>query len=581
MLKFLKRAGKYKWLLLVILVTIAINAYMECLIPSQLGQVIAHLQSSEQITVIAIDVLWLLLYAAVAGVAALTTCKIASVLTAHIVSVSRYELFKQVSMFSTREMNDYSVSSLVTRTTNDLTFVADTLNLLFRYIIYGPLLAIFALIQLMVEQIWALTIAVGIALALMIISIVIIIVVVLPKYEAIQAKLDKVSLVTRENLEGLRVVRAYHAEDYQEKKFGVVNTILMKTERFSNRGMGLLMPLMQLIIGLLNVAIYAIGAVIMNQEGSTFTYSKISVVIQFAALILVGFVMVIAVVIQLPRCIVCMKRVNVVIDTKPSVVGKETSPATNEVGTIEFKNVSFAYPGAEEPVLKNISFSVKKGETIAFIGATGSGKSTLINLMPRFFDCTEGQILIDGVDVKEYNLEDLNAKFGYVPQRGYLFHDSLVNNITIGKPNANPTQIERALAIAQASEFVSKLPDGLNYEISQGGKNVSGGQRQRLCIARAIIMEPEIFIFDDSFSALDYRTDKVLRGEIKKQCVGTTNVIVAQRVGTIMDADKIIVLEKGEAVGMGTHKELLKTCAVYKEIALSQLSKEELENDKD
>lgn len=579
MLKFLSRAGKYKWLIVVMLFTIILNAFMDCLIPMQLGEVITHLQNSADVVTILVDCLWMLLYAALSGISAIATCKIASIVTSHIVNASRYQLFKKVSTFSIKEMNSYSVSSLVTRTTNDLTFAADALNLFFRYIGYGPLLAITALILLMIQQIWPLTIAVGVALLLMIIAIVIVVVVVLPKYQAIQSKLDKVSLVTRENLEGLRVVRAYHAEDYQQNKFGLVNKVLMKTERFSNRGLGILMPLIQIIVGLLNVSIYAIGALVMNSGDKTFHYATISVVIQYAALILVGFVMVIAVIIQLPRCIVCMKRVNEVISTEESVVGKETSPETSEVGTIEFKDVSFAYPGADEPVLKHISFSAKKGETIAFIGATGAGKTTLINMMPRFFDATEGEVLIDGINVKEYNLEDLNGKFGYVPQKGYLFHDSLVNNVTIGKPDANPTQIKRALDIAQASEFVSNLPNGLEYEISQGGKNVSGGQRQRLCIARAIIMEPEIFIFDDSFSALDYRTDKILRGEIKKQCVGTTNVIVAQRVGTIMDADKIVVLENGEAVGIGTHKELLKSCPVYREIALSQLSKEELEND--
>ena len=584
MLKFISRAGKYKWLIVLMLFTVALNALADCLIPGQLGEVIYHLQNINStvdgvqinIVTVVIDCGWMLIYAALSGVSAIATCKIASIVTAHIVSVSRYQIFKKVTQFSIKEMNDFSVTSLVTRCTNDLTFVGDTLNLFFRYILYGPLQALFALVLLIKEQIWYLTFAVLGALILMIVVIVIVIAVVMPKYQKIQARLDDVSLVTRENLEGLRVVRAYHAEDYQQEKFSKLNTLLLKTERFSNRGLGVLIPSIQVIIGLLNVAIYLIGSYMV--EGAMLNYSGVSIVIQYAALILVGFVMVIAVVIQLPRCVVCMKRVNDVIDTQQSVVGKEETPITDEVGTIEFKNVSFKYPGAENPVLSNISFKVKKGETIAFIGATGAGKTTLINLLPRLFDATEGEVLVDGVNVKDYKTEDLNAKFGYVPQKGYLFHDSLLNNITLGKPDANTIQIKRALDIAQAADFVNGLPNTINYEISQGGKNVSGGQRQRLCIARAIIMDPEIFIFDDSFSALDYKTDKVLRGEIKKQCQGVTNVIVAQRVGTIMDADQIIVLDNGKAVGIGTHKELLKKCSVYKEIALSQLSKEELEN---
>ncbi|MCQ2815488.1 MAG: ABC transporter ATP-binding protein/permease [Bacilli bacterium] len=592
MFKFFKRIGNKWWLVVLLLLAIVINVMMDCLLPIELGEVIKHLSnpgtidptippegitSSMLMTTILFDALKMILIALLSGASNILTCRIASKLTAHIISQVRYEFYTKVQSFSLEEMNRFSVSSLVTRSTNDLTFVENTFNLFFRFILYGPLIAVLAMVALTAINVWQLTLAIAVALVIMMIFMIILIKVTIPKYQAIQARLDKVNLVTRENLEGLRVVRAYNAEEYQENKFRGVNNVLMKTEKFSNKSLGLLMPGIQLVVGLLNVGIYLISSTLIV-DTKNMAYQDLSVVIQYAALILVGFVLLTYVIIQLPRCIVCAKRVNEVIDTEPSIKGAETSVESSEEGTIEFKDVSFAYPGAEKPVLEHISFKVKKGETIAFIGATGSGKTTLINLLPRFFDCTSGEVLVDGVNVKEYPLEQLNKKFGYVPQKGYLFHASLVKNITVGKPDASASNIERALNIAQASEFVEKLPGGLDYEISQGGKNVSGGQRQRLCIARAIIMEPEIFIFDDSFSALDYRTDRVLRGEIKKQCVGTTNVIVAQRVGTIMDADQIVVLDEGKIAGIGTHKELLQSCSVYKEIALSQLSEEELKN---
>lgn len=587
MFKFFKRIGSKWWLVIILVVAIVVNVVMDCLLPIELGEVMKHLSDPTTIgpdptkdmlmTQVLFDALKMIFIALLSGAANILTCRISSKLTAHIISQVRYEFYKKVQSFSMEEMNKFSVSSLVTRSTNDLTFVENTFNLFFRFMLYGPLIAVAAMVSLAAIQIWQLTLAIFVALVLMMVFMIVLIKVTIPKYQAIQARLDKVNLVTRENLEGLRVVRAYNAEEYQENKFKGVNNILMKTEKFSNKYLGLLMPGIQLIVGLLNVAIYLISSKLIVDSRSMH-YEDLSVVIQYAALILIGFVLLTYVIIQLPRCIVCTKRVNEVIETEPHIVGTDKDVESSEVGTIEFKDVTFAYPGAEKPVLEHVTFKVKKGETIAFIGATGSGKSTLINLLPRFFDTTSGEVLIDGVNVKEYPIAQLNSKFGYVPQKGYLFHASLLDNITIGKPNASADNIQRALSIAQASEFVDKLPGKLDYEISQGGKNVSGGQRQRLCIARAIIMEPEIFIFDDSFSALDYRTDRILRGEIKKQCAGTTNVIVAQRVGTIMDADQIVVLDEGKVMGIGTHSELLKNCAVYKEIALSQLSKEELEN---
>lgn len=582
MFKIIKRIGNRWWIFLIMLCTILGNVFFDFCIPNQLGSIISTLSTTPDTFKIFIDCVWMLLYALLSASCAIATGYMASYATSYIVNKSRYELFKKVSAFSNAEINKYSVSSLLTRTTNDITLVSNTLNMAFRYLIYGPVVSILAIIILIVKasrsNTWALTFIVLGGVVFLMIFVIIIIRIALPKYESIQGKLDKVALVTRENLEGLRVVRAYNAESYQEEKFAKNNTELMKTERISNKLLGLLTPGIQLIMGLINVGLYYFAATLVQNKNMA--YADLSVIIQFAALILIGFVMLVAVTVRLPRAIVCAKRINAVIDQEISIVGAEVTPERTEKGTIEFRNVTFCYPGADLPVLKDISFKVKQGETIAFIGATGAGKTTLINLMPRLFDVTSGEVLIDGINVKEYKTEDLNKVFGYVPQKGYLFHDSLKNNICVGRPNASSVDIDRALDISQSTEFVSKLPGKLEYEISQGGKNVSGGQRQRLCIARAIIMEPEIFIFDDSFSALDYRTDKVLRGEIKKQCVGVTNVIVGQRVGTIMGADQIVVLDGGKMVGIGTHQELLKNCAVYKEIALSQLSKEELENGK-
>ncbi|MCF0145574.1 MAG: ABC transporter ATP-binding protein [Eubacterium sp.] len=580
MFKIIGRIGRQWWMILIIVLVVVANVVCDFLLPIQLGKIIKVLQEAREIqdpvTTVIVEGVYMLLIAGVSAVTAVISSKLSSMVTARAISVTRYQLFKRIGTFSFPEMDKFSTSTLVTRTTNDLTFVGNTLNIFFRFVLYGPLIAAAAIIGMVFLGKWQMTLAIAIALGLIMAFILIVLKIVLPRYDAIQGRLDKVALVTRENLDGLRVIRAYTAEKYQEDKFAGISEKLMKDEVFSNRGLNLLTPIVQLIFGALNVAIYFIGANLIAGNDPTFQYADIAVVVQFSALILTGFILLVAVMLQMPRTIVCANRVNEVIDTEPAVKGAESTPEIREEGTIEFKNVTFTFPGAERPVVENVSFKVGKGETIAFIGATGSGKSTIINLLLRFMDVTKGEILVDGVNVKDYRTEDLNARFGYVPQKGYLFHDTLQNNITIGRPDASPVVVDKALDISQSKEFVSKLPGGVDYEISQGGKNVSGGQRQRLCIARALVMEPEIFVFDDSFSALDYRTDKILRGEIKKRCAGVTNVIVAQRVGTILDAGQIVCLDEGRVMGIGTHRQLLDTCPIYREIALSQMTAEEL-----
>ncbi len=593
MLKFLKRISKQWWLVALLVLVVCLQVMADFGLPIVIGKIIAVLQSTGQkgfpedlVTEFYRQIIALAIFATASSGTAVLAGWLSSRITSNIVAKVRDEVFAKISSFSAAEMNKFSTSSLITRTTNDLTNISNTYNYTFRFILYGPLMAVGAITFLIIasvgqSQVWWLTLAVAAAVGLLAVFLGVVIKVAVPKFREIQKKIDKVNLVTKENLEGLRVVRAYNAEGYQREKFGNINEDLFVTDRFANRGVYMIMPGIMVIVGILSVAIAWISSFIIDKanplDPNRFTFADMTIVSQFAMLLLIGFILMVGIFLQVPRSVVCAKRINDILETEILVKDNEQSKETNEVGTIEFRNVTFSYPGADLPVLKNISFKANKGETIAFIGATGSGKTTLVNLLPRFYDVTEGEVLIDGVNVKDYKIDDLLAKFGYVPQKAYLFHASLKDNVCLGKPDATEEELNRALEISQSSEFVSKLPHGVDYEISQGGKNVSGGQRQRLCIARAIIMKPEIFIFDDSFSALDYKTDKVLRGEIKEKCSDSTSVIVAQRVGTIIDADQIVVLENGNMVGIGKHKELLKTCDVYKEIALSQLSKEELE----
>ncbi len=497
---------------------------------------------------------------------------LASTISSNFAQTLRTNVFKKVNSFSMEEMNKFSVASLITRTTNDVKQVEQTVFVMLRMAITAPVMGAYAISKIVNSSVTLTWTTAGAVLALLALVMLLFFVAV-PKFSQIQKKTDRINNVTRENLTGIRVVRAYDAEKEQEQKFENVNKDLTKTQLFVNRTMALMWPGMDLIMNALSVAIYFIGAFLI--DGGSLVYSDLVVFVSYSMHVVMSFMFIAMLFVVIPRGVVSGRRINEVLETVSKVKDGKGTQDNTVVGEIEFRNVSFRYPDAEMNTLENISFKVNKGQTIAFIGSTGSGKSTLVNLITRFYDASFGEILIDGENIKNYKISDLNNKIGYVPQQGYLFSGTVKSNLLYGNENATDEQIEKALEISQ-SDFVKNLEGGVNAEIAQGGTNVSGGQRQRLSIARAIIKNPEFYIFDDSFSALDYKTDKTLRKELSQYTKDATKIIVAQRVGTIMDADQIVVLSEGKIVGIGTHKELLNTCDVYKEIALSQLDKEEL-----
>lgn len=499
----------------------------------------------------------------------------------------RSEMFSKVSAFSMEEINGFSTASLITRSTNDITQVQMAIAMGLQVIIKAPILAVWAILKILGKS-WQWTAVTGGAVVVLVIIIGIVVLFAMPKFKMLQVLTDDLNRVTRENLTGIRVVRAYNAENYQMNKFDKSNTKVTSTLLFATRIMAIMMPGMNLIMSGLSLAIYWVGAYLINDavdiQNKVDLFADMTVFTSYAVQVVMAFMMLVMIFIIMPRAMVAAKRINEVLSTKPKIINgnvKETDPSIT--GTVEFRNVSFKYPDASDYVLKNISFKANKGDTVAFIGSTGSGKSTLINLVPRFYDATEGEVLVDGIDVRNYDIKSLNDKLGYVPQKAVMFSGTVKSNVGYGE-NADEREytdeeIKKAVEIAQGTEFVEKMENTYDGAIAQGGSNISGGQKQRLAIARAVCRKPEIYIFDDSFSALDYKTDRVLRSELKKETSGTTSLIVAQRIGTIKDADCIIVLEKGEVAGMGTHEELLKNCEVYRQIALSQLSKEELENE--
>ena len=577
MFKLLRFFKWYTWVLCALVVGIIVfqvNLEMELI--AKMGDIISLIQKTATETVTS-SMFWdvgikMILIALGICASVMLVNFLASTISSNFAQTLRTNVFKKVNSFSMEEMNKFSVASLITRTTNDVKQVEQTVFVMLRMAITAPVMGAYAISKIVNSSVTLTWTTAGAVLALLALVMLLFFVAV-PKFSQIQKKTDRINNVTRENLTGIRVVRAYDAENEQEQKFENVNKDLTKTQLFVNRTMALMWPGMDLIMNALSVAIYFIGAFLI--DGGSLVYSDLVVFVSYSMHVVMSFMFIAMLFVVIPRGVVSGRRINEVLETVSKVKDGKGTQDNKVVGEIEFRNVSFRYPDAEMNTLENISFKVNKGQTIAFIGSTGSGKSTLVNLITRFYDASFGEILIDGENIKNYNISDLNNKIGYVPQQGYLFSGTVKSNLLYGNKNATDEQIEKALEISQ-SDFVKNLEGGVNAEIAQGGTNVSGGQRQRLSIARAIIKNPEFYIFDDSFSALDYKTDKTLRKELSQYTKDATKIIVAQRVGTIMDADQIVVLSEGKIVGIGTHKELLNTCDVYKEIALSQLDKEEL-----
>lgn len=585
MIKLLKKLKPKQWLYILFCVAlIVLQVYLDLKLPDYMASITKIVQTEGSLVK---DVL--------GEGAKMLICAFGSLLSAVVVSYFvtkvaatfsrdlRKDIFGKVLSFSMEEIKNFSTSSLITRTTNDITQVQMLIAMGMQMLIKAPIMAVWAIMKIYGKGFEWSVITAG-AVGILLIMILILVLVALPKFKIIQKLTDNLNHTSRENLTGIRVVRAFNAEKYQEGKFASANNELTKTNMFTSRTMALLTPGMQLIMSGLSLSIYWVGAYMINDAGmldKITIFSNMVVFSSYAMQVVMSFMMLTMIFIFYPRAQVSAKRILEILEKKPKIVSGVFSGKTKETGTIEFKDVTFRYPDAEENMLENISFKVEKGETVAFIGSTGSGKSTLVNLIPRFYDATYGEVLVDGVNVKNYKLEELNNRLGYVSQKPIIFSGTVSSNISYGLVNnkkVSKSKIEEASKVAQASEFIEKMEDKYNSRISRSGTNISGGQKQRLSIARAIARDPEIYIFDDTFSALDYKTDTTLRKELKKHTKDATTLIVAQRIGTIKNADKIIVLNEGKIVGQGTHKELLQTCDVYKEIALSQLSKEELEN---
>ena len=583
MLKLLKNVTKKQWLLAMVCFALVITqVWLELKMPDYMSEITQLVQTEgSQMKDILINGGYMLLCAFGSLVAAVITGYITSIISSKFSMTIRKKIFEKVENLSMNEVKSFSTSSLITRTTNDVTQIEMLIAMGLQLLIKSPITAIWAVTKILNKS-WQWSAVTGVAVGVLLTVVVILMIIVLPRFKRVQKLIDKLNSVTRENLTGIRVVRAFNAEEYQEKKFDEANKNLTNQQLFNQRVFAVMQPVMYMV----TLSIYFIGAYLIDSAtmgDKIALFGNMIVFSSYAIQVIMSFLMLAMIFMMLPRAQVSANRINEVLDTEISIKdGKIKENTTKEVGTVEFKNVYFKYPDADEYLLENISFKVNKGDTVAFIGSTGSGKSTLINLVPRFYDATEGEVLVDGVDVKNYTQEFLHNKIGYVPQKAVMFNGTVSSNIAYGdngKEKASAEIIKKAIEVAQGKEFVEKMDDTYEAHIAQGGTNVSGGQKQRLAIARAIARNPEIYIFDDSFSALDYKTDSVLRKELKKYTKNATSLIVAQRIGTIMNADQIIVLDEGKIVGKGTHKELLKNCDVYKQIALSQLSKEELENE--
>ncbi|MBQ5695171.1 MAG: ABC transporter ATP-binding protein [Clostridium sp.] len=584
MLKIFKNFKKKEWLLFSIsIIFIASQVWLDLKLPDYMSEITKLVQTpgSEMKEILTAGG-WMLLCALGSLVSSITVAGLASKIASNFSARVRFRLFDKVQSFSMEEINNFSTASLITRSTNDITQVQTFIVMGLQVLIKAPILAVWAILKI-VGRNWQLSLVTATAVLILMIFVVVCIVLALPKFKKLQVLVDNLNRVSRESLSGISVTRAYNAEKYQENKFEKANEELTSVNLFTNRTLATLMPTITLIMSGVSLAIYWVGAILLqnsNMMGRMELFSDIIVFSSYSMQVIMAFMMLVIVFIMLPRATVSAKRINEVLDTEVKIKNGELKESPIGVlGEVEFKNVSFKYPDADDYVIKNINFKANKGETVAFIGATGSGKSTLINLIPRFYDVTEGEVLVNGVNIKEYDQKVLRNKLGYVAQKVTLFEGTIESNISFGeceKSEITKNDVVYGVYAAQATEFVEKLDNQYEAHVSQGGKNFSGGQRQRLSIARAIARNPEILIFDDSFSALDYKTDSKLRKFLKKESIGTTTLIVAQRISSIKEADKIVVLEDGVMVGIGKHDELMKTCEVYKEIAYSQLSEDEL-----
>ncbi len=585
MFKILKNLNKKQKVLIIFsIILICLQVWLELKMPDYMATIttLVETEGSKMIDIIKNGSMMLL-----CALGSLTTSILTGYLLAYVTcnfSLNvRKNIFKKVEELSTHDIKEFSTSSLITRTTNDVTQIEMFLGMGLQLLIKSPITAVWAVTKILNKS-WEWSTITGIAVLILLSVVAVLIAVVVPKFKIIQKLTDKINNVTRENITGVRVIRAFNAENYQENKFSKVNKDLMSTHLFTQTRMAIIQPTMYLVLNGLTLTIYFVGAILIKNAmfaNKLTLFGNMIVFSAYAMQVIASFLMLAMIFMILPRAEVSAKRINEVLEKEPSIKEGNFDGETKEKGTVEFRDVSFRYPDADEYILKDIDFKANKGETVAFIGMTGSGKSTLINLIPRLYDATVGEVLVDGVNVKEYKEEALNNKIGYVSQKAVLFDGDVNFNVSFGESKKEITdkKIKEAIKVAQAKDFVEDMDDKYESHIASSGTNISGGQKQRLSIARAIARDPEIYIFDDSFSALDYKTDSTLRKELNEYTKDATVLIVAQRIGTIMNADKIIVLNNGEVAGTGTHKELLKTCKIYKEIALSQLTEEELENE--
>ena len=585
MLKLIRNFSKKDWMIVLFcVILISFQVWLDLRLPEYMSTITVLIQKeNNNISEILKNGGFMLICAFSSLISAIIVGYLTSKLSANFSYTIRNKIFNKVGKFGMEEVKKFKTSSLITRTTNDVTQLEMFIAMGLQMLIKAPIMAVWAVSKILNKNLeWSILTGGGVLILL--ITIAIIFIIVFPRFEKVQKLIDKLNGVTRENLTGIRVIRAFNAEKYVTNRFESVNKDLTDMQTFNQKCFAVLGPMMNLVMHGLTLGIYFIGAYLIdkaNMMDKITLFSNMVVFTSYGIQVIAAFLMLALIFMILPRAGVSAKRINEVLDSKISLKdGNLNTSKVKEVGTVEFKNVTFRYPDSDEDLLSDVTFKVKKGETVAFIGSTGSGKSTLINLIPRFYDVTSGEVLVDGINVKDYKQYDLHNKIGYVSQKAVMFTGTVKDNVGYGSNNKKITDdlIEKSISVAEASEFVSKMDKKIDSHISRGGTNISGGQKQRLSIARAIARDPEVYIFDDSFSALDYKTDLKLRKNLKKHTKDATILIVAQRIGTIISADKIVVLDKGKCVGIGTHKELLKKCEVYREIALSQITKEELEN---